>query len=161
LRDLSVLDFNINDVNLTFYLDFGLTKKLMPLGYLDLGGTRRLHQDGGFLLSINQGNIGIFYSLSNESYVLNDDYILYYRYKVAADQRLFKLAGSLWFFYVVCADSLMDKIYIRRFMKNTNFIEDDAQSEGILDLTVGFGEQFLGFEVVSPNILIVLWPAKA
>jgi hypothetical protein len=112
-------------------------------------------------LSINQGNIGIFYSLSNESYVLNDDYILYYRYKVAADQRLFKLAGSLWFFYVVCADSLMDKIYIRRFMKNTNFIEDDAQSEGILDLTVGFGEQFLGFEVVSPNILIVLWPAKA
>jgi hypothetical protein len=133
------------------------------MGGLGLGWPMRLQQDGGFLLSFEAeaGSIAIFYSLSNESYVLNDGYILFYRYKIGGEERLFRLAGSLYFFYVVCADREMDKIYIKRIMKNTNFIGDDARGGGILDLTVGFRERFLGFEVVSPNILIVLWPAKA
>ena len=92
---------------------------------------------------------------------MNDSYILFYRYKVAGGQRLFRLAGGMWFLYVVSAGSEMDKIYIRRFIKNTGFIGGDARGGGVLDLTVGFIERFLGFEVVSPNILIVLWPAKA
>ena len=53
-------------MNLTFYLDFGLKNNSVGMGGFGSGWPVRLQQDGGFLLGVEDGGVGVWYSLSNE-----------------------------------------------------------------------------------------------
>ena len=98
-----------------------------------------------FIVSLKAQTMIIYYSLNNETFILNENFFRYHSYTTTPSQSNFQLIGTNWFFLIMCLDAKKNHIYVKRFINHNKMTKDFKIN--VQDTIINFEENILDYKI--------------
>lgn len=111
-----------------------------------------------FIVSLKAQNMIIYYSLNNETFILNESFFRYHSYKTTPGQSNFQLIGTSWFFLIMCLDANKNHIFVKRFINHNKMTQ--TLKVNVQDTIINFKETILDYKISWTTGLVLFYASK-